>query len=296
MNDHLHFIINPKSGSNRGLQIFQEYKPILDKSYPHHSVTVTRYAGHAYNVIKELNDDRIKGIIVIGGDGTIHEVINGIIINKKLKDIPIGIIPAGTGNSLAQHLDISSPIAAIRRIREKRIRGIDIFEVHTDEKVVYSFNVIAWGIPAAVNIRAENLRLFGGERYNVAAVIEIFKNKTEEVTIKIGDQLFEGQYSFIVACNTIYAGNKMMMAPQAKMNDGLMDILLVKKIKSIELMRLFSKVFKGKHLPHKQIFSCLSDSLSIKTEKPQPIIIDGEISGHTPCCIKKCDQKVKMYS
>ena len=114
------------------------------------------------------------------------------------------------------------------------------------ENIYYSLNLIGWGMATDISVLAEKLRFFGGQRYNIASVFEIIKNKRRDSKLIIDGKERDGAYSFIIACNTKYVGKDMKMAPKAKIDDGEIDLIIVKKTSSFTLFSVFPK-FRKQH-------------------------------------------------
>lgn len=292
---HYYIIINPASGHKKAKNIFNSLMPRFDLNQCTYDVSFTTKKGDAFSFAYRSDISKYDGIIIIGGDGTAHEVINGMLNRSDAPHIPIGIIPAGTGNSLMHHLSCHSPDTAIQSIIRGHTIDMDLYEMADNNRIIYFFNVIAWGVPASVNILAEKLRIFRGWRYNIAAIIEIFRNRKNKVVIQIGEEKLEGDYSFVVGCNTIYTGNAMKMAPEANLTDGLLDLLIVKRIDRLQLLMLFKRVFSGTHLPHTKIQYLQVPSFSISTDDSQSIIVDGEIVGNTPFNVRLSTKRIKVF-
>ncbi len=295
MSDY-HVIINPVSGQKHGLRIFSKIKPLLSKNGKSITGTITCDKDHARQLIKELPLDGYRGIIVIGGDGTIHEVINGMMCRADGKILPLGLVPAGTGNSLCHDLGIKNPEQAIQIILDGALTSCDLFELTMREEVLYSFNVVSWGIPVDINTQAEKLRWLKGQRYNIASIIQIFRNVRRRVVISLGDQRWEGMYSLVIACNTIHTGNGMRIAPNAIINDHKIDLLILKKMNSLHLLSLFIKIFRGQHLPHPDISYTQVDSFQIDGPERLPLNIDGETKGSTPVQVKYAETQIPVFA
>ncbi|MAV70709.1 MAG: hypothetical protein CMG04_08285 [Candidatus Marinimicrobia bacterium] len=279
---NLFMIVNPHGGLKKGLRILDKIKPIFNKKNIKLKILETEYAGHAQKFSNELDFSGYDGICAIGGDGTMHEIINGILKRKDQKKLPIGLITGGTGNAFMHDLNCLNPEHAAKRIAKGFKRNIDVVKVQNKNDVIYSFNIVSWGMSTDITKLAEKMRIFGEQRYNMAAFIEILKNKKRLVKIIIEENTYVGDYALILACNTIHTGKAMKVAPLAQLNDGMIDLIIARKSSRLHLLRLFPKLFSGDHIADQIV-----DYRQVKKFSIEPIIncelgIDGEILGNTP--------------
>ena len=166
-------IVNPFSGKKQGLKILEKIQPYFLRSDIEIEVIKTGYSRHAEIIAKEFDITKYNGLVIIGGDGTFHEVINGILNRGDQKKIPIGIIPAGSGNSFMQDLDLVDPVKAVQLIISNQTRLIDVMRLQMGDEIRYGINLIGWGMVTDVGLTAENIRWIGPIRYTLAALFEI---------------------------------------------------------------------------------------------------------------------------
>ena len=276
------------------MEILNRVLPIFKEAGAEVEVKETRYAGHARNMANTLNFKGYSGFCVVGGDGTMHEVINGMLSRKDGKKMPIGLITAGTGNSFMRDMDCLDPMEAARRIVSGKKRKLDVARVDAAGEIIYGFNIVGWGLPTETNIMAEKLRWLGGQRYNVASIIEVLRNTRRLAKIKIDGQTIAGDYGFILGCNTIHTGNAMKMAPLAQIDDGLIDLLIVRKAGRLKLLFLFTKIFKGGHVGDPIVQYHQAKEFSVIPLENHILNIDGEMVGNTPIHVKMLPQVLEV--
>ena len=281
----LYMIVNPHGGLKKGITILDSIKPIFKNANVNLIIKKTEYAGHAYDFAKSLDFNNVDGICAIGGDGTLYELINGMLKREDENKIPVGLITGGTGNSFMHDLDCLDPIDAAKRIIKFKHRAIDILKVEnaSSNKIIYSFNIVGWGVATDINKRAEKMRWLGETRYNIAAVIEILKGTKRIAEFSYDDKPFyEDDFVFILGCNTIHTGRAMKAAPKAKLDDGLLDIVIVKKANRFKLLLLFPQLFSGNHIKSPLVEYKQIKRFSIKPKLDSDLNIDGELVGRTP--------------
>ena len=289
-------IINPNSGKKKGLKIFESIKPVLDKNEINYELIQTKRIGHAISISNKLKIEDYDGLIMIGGDGTFHEIVSGIMNRKDQKKIPIGVIPGGSGNSFLYHLR-KDPKATLKEIIKFKKRYIDVIQVKTKNNLFYSINLVGWGLITDVGKNSEKYRWLGTSRYTLVSLIEIIKNKTRRATLKIGNKEYNNTFTFIIACNTKYVGKGMYMAPKADVSDGLLDLIVVKgNLSRTLLFKTLPKLFKGTHITDSNVTYHQVSNFSLITEEENLLNIDGELKGKTPIDVKIIPNAIEVFN
>ena len=276
-------ILNPHGGQNRGPRILKKIIPLFDSSNVKLNIIETNFSGHAKDLANQLDYTNYDGLIIIGGDGTIHEVLNGILSRKKKSDIPIGIIPGGSGNSFMHDLGLTDPISATKSIIKGNLRKIDIAKISLNHIKKYAFNIIGWGLVTDIGISAEKWRVLGESRYTILSIFEVLRYKPRNAILILDDKKIVDDFVFVIACNTIHTGKGMQMAPKAKLDDGLIDVIVVRKgVSKLQLLSILPKVYDGSHLNSPYLEYYQVSKFCLKTKNNQILNIDGEVLGTTP--------------
>ena len=286
--------VNPYGGGKKGPRILKDVLPLFEQKNIELNIIETEYAGHNRDLANQLNMDGYDGFCCIGGDGTLNEVINGLLTRKDRLKFPIGLITGGTGNSFMHDLDCLDPIEAANKIISDKRRFIDVFSCNTDGKTFYGFNILGWGIPTDANILADKLRWMGPQRYNFASIIEVLRHKKRFARVIIDNNSIGADFAFIIGCNTIHTGKGMRMAPLARLNDGLIDLIIVRKVSRFKLLKLFPKVFSGKHIGDPGVDYRQVKQFKIMSEDKSQLNLDGEVLGSTPVEVKILPKEVEI--
>lgn len=289
-----YLLVNPKGGHKRGLEIYEKVKHIFSSAGTNITVLHTEYAGHAFDFANTLDFVGYDGLCAIGGDGTMYELINGMLKRDDNHKIPIGLITGGTGNSFMYDVDCLDPIDAAKRIVQHKLRPLDIAKVNANGELFYSFNIIGWGLATDAGKLAEKLRWLGGVRYDVASIIEVLKGKDRIATLTLDEEVIKENFIFIIGCNTIHTGKAMKMAPLAQLNDGKIDLIIVRKTSRINLLKLFPKLFSGDHIKSPLVEYRQVQNFSISLEETNDLTIDGEIIGTTPLNVQMVPKMVNV--
>lgn len=293
-------IVNPVSGNKNSTKILPNIKSILKKEFDLTDIIKTEYPNHIEEIVLNYNFDSLHCICIIGGDGSFHEAINGMLNRKDQKKIPLALIPSGSGNSLCRDLDLLDPLKATKNIINQNKMKIDILKI-TDynQNIIYSFNIVGWGMVTDIGIKAEKYRWLGTGRYTILSLLEIILKKTNNAHIMYYDKNnkkhnLENKFIFAVICNTIHTGKGMKIAPRAKLNDGLMDLVLIKDVPRLKLLKLMPKLFTGEHINDNAVKYIHVSKLELKPNIISKLNIDGEIKGKTPFELTVIPDKIEI--
>ncbi|RYU96308.1 diacylglycerol/lipid kinase family protein [Emticicia agri] len=287
-------LVNPHSGSGKSLAACEYLKQQLT-DYEFNTL-VSEYKGHFVDFLQKEDLNQYEKIVIFGGDGTMHEVTNGIA--EKADTPPLLLFPCGGGKALNHDIDNLTWASSLKKFHKNNTKQIDIFEVEfpnasANEKKLYGFNIIGWGLVSDINLLAEKLRWLGGLRYSIAAIVYIFKNPAFSGRVVVDDEIFTGNFCFVLACNTQHTGKAMKIAPLAALDDGLLDILVIKHVPFFHLLRLFPLIFSGKHIHSPLVIYKKAKKFSIEAE-PMTLVIDGEVKGQPPLKAEVLGNKINM--
>ncbi len=289
--------INPHGGTKQGIQLLKKVKPIFDAEGAELFIIETTFAGHAKELANQLNLSSYDGFIGIGGDGTLHEITNGMLSRHDGNKIPIGIIPGGSGNSYMHDLKLIDPLKAARAITNGSTRSLDTAKIEINHVVKYANNMIGWGLVTDVGNKAEHFRWLGTNRYTILSVIEVFRHKNRLATLVMDDKKIEDEFTFIIACNSIHVGKGMKMAPKAILDDGLIDLIVVRSgATRTRLLQVLPKLFDGSHINEPEVEYYQTSEFSLIPEKDEILNIDGEIMGSTPIKVKMISNAIEIFS
>ena len=265
-------------------QFFAMEKLLLDNDIDI-EVKITDYKHHGFELIRDTDLTNFDAVVGAGGDGTIFELINGLMLNKER--IPIGVIPNGTGNAFARDIGLKNhawkeAIAAIKRFKTKKI---DIGEVKTPDQTFYFGNIIGFGFVTDVARSAGSLKMFGGASYTIGVLYHTIFLNTFKLKIELDGKILDREAVFVEISNTRYTGKDFLMAPEAKMDDGLFDITLLNKCSRTKIITCLPKIFTGDHVHLDVVETFKASKIKFETDSPKILTPDGEIFGSTPITI-----------
>jgi sphingosine kinase len=270
-------------------------KPLFEAAGIDLTIRKTEYAGHARKIAQSIDFQDLDGICAIGGDGTMHEVLNGLLIRDDKHSLPVGQIPAGTGNSFLYGFDCHTPEDAVSRILKGQTRPVDVARVVLAEKTLFAFNIIGWGMVTDILIQSERLRWLGENRYTIASAIEVLKGKRRPAKLVVDGKESSSRFNFVLACNTQYTGKGMRMAPYADVSDGLIDLVIVRKATRLQMLRLLPKVFDGSHVSSPLLEYVQAKEYSLVPEMDEIVNVDGELLEKSPIQVKMMPHAVQFF-
>lgn len=288
-------IVNPHGGNGKGLAILDQVQETFEAVSAELDIHITQAAGDGLRIAKDLSLDTSDGVCVIGGDGTIHEVVNGL-MQRSSAPPPLGIIPAGTGNSVHQHFNIANPSEATRRIIKGKTEPLDLARLTVNKETSYAANVIGWGVFVDINQTAERWRFLGSARYTLAALLHIFAHKKRLAKLVLPNHTMEEEILLTAICNTQFTGKGMRLAPHASAQDGKLDIVIVKQATRWQIFTLFRYVFQGSHLSLPFVEHHQVESLSLDHEEKDTLTIDGELKGCTPMKVEVRPSALRIFT
>ena len=267
-------LINPTSGKGKSLQALKTVETILIGKQIPYEVHRTTYAGQAGEIVAELNKKEECNLIVMGGDGTFNEALNGITDFSK---ITVGFIACGTGNDYIKATNVpKDPQKALELILKNNVGYTDFIQL--DEK--RALNTAGAGMDVDILCRYAEMKAFHGKNKYYAALFDVVAHlKYHQMEIERDGKTEHHSIIIASASNGKYIGGGMLISPNSDVNDGLMDVVLVHEARGFAKIRLLLQFLRGKHLGSKYVetFRCkeFTATLLDENEKTQ---VDGEVS------------------
>jgi len=277
-------VINPSSGRGKGRAAGEQVWQALAE------VAAVDLSGVSFEEAlakarAAVSAGEIRALLVVGGDGMVHLGVNAC----ANTDVPLIIVPAGTGNDSATVLGIpANDTAAAVKLGLAAIsepRTVDIVHGHTSQGEFHSFGTVSAGFDALVNARANRMSWpKGPARYQVAMVLELMKFKGMSYRAVIDGAERKIDAMLCAAANIHSYGGGMMIAPHAKPDDGELDLFIVHRIPRRTLLRIFPKVFTGRHVTHPAVEFVAAKQV-VLDNGAKPIYSDGEFVGISPVTV-----------
>jgi diacylglycerol kinase (ATP) len=238
-------------------------------------------------------------LVVVGGDGSVNEVVNGI---AGADGVEIAVVPCGTGWDIARTYGIPHALdAAVEVALAGTVRVVDLGLVsfrtwEGAEDRAHFANVASAGISGAIAQRAnDSSKALGGKISYYWATLSVFwRWQPGEMRVSVDEEPRSGKMLDALVANGRYLGGGMMMLPEAEPDDGLFDVLLIGEITKRDLLLTLPKSYRGKHLPHPRLEVLRGRVVTVDADRPLPIEIDGEQPGTTPARFEIVPQALRI--
>lgn len=274
-------LVNPKAGSGRAGERAQAARERLASAGWPVEVIETERAGHAVDIVRDADD--VRAWVGVGGDGTLHEVVAGLMTHDEGARACLALVPAGGGNALAHDLGLHNPLGSVDGLIAGHLEPLDIMRIDdADGRRHHAFNVVGYGMAADVARRAERWRRLGSARYTWASLVDVARRSVHDAALLVDDEVIEGPFLFAIACNTIHTGTGMKMAPEARFGDGEFDLVAVRPMGRLAMTKLLQRVFDGAHVSDERVIVRRARRVRIESRTPEILAVDGEIEGSSP--------------
>lgn len=293
MSKHIAVLSNPRAGKGRGRLAAEAAIAALQAR----GADVRAYAGSSAAETVELAGHALREnpalLVIVGGDGTLSAILDPVLDG----DVPLALVPAGTGNDLARALGIprDDPAAAAVIALTGVVQTIDVGAVHSGSKTTRFLTVAALGFDAKVSDRTNRLRWpHGVLRYYLALIIELLRLQPVAFTTAVDTEPAEPSPGTLIAVgNTASYGGGMPICRGADPSDGLLDIVHVAPLRRLQLLRLFPLLLRGEHLSRAEVVHRRASRIRVSAPG-LTVYADGEFVGADDCTITAQAARLRM--
>ena len=268
--------INPSSGHGKGSTFGKRVTDYLSSKEVSYRVFSAQSASQLRNEIESsLDSQRYQGIISVGGDGLAHLILQLAVP----RSIPFAIIPAGTGNDIVRTLgwSLTDIDGYLDQVISTKAQPIDLGNVDSE----WFAAILSTGFDSVVNERANSLKWpKGPQRYNAAIALELPKFQPIQYEITMDSSTLTTEAMLIAVGNGRSYGGGMLVCPQAQLNDGFFDVMILEPVTKVEFLKVFPKVFSGSHISHPAVKTFRTQKVSIVADAVA--YADGERIGLAP--------------
>ena len=275
--------------------------PELENEFKAHHIEFdllrTQYHGHATQLVKQLSIRDYDAIVSMGGDGTNFQVLNSILKYHGDSEIPpLGILPGGRGNSFARDLQIFNGKDGIDALGRQITRAVDVCQFSHNQTAHYFVNLMGFGFITDVAKTAIRFKWAANFSYVIGVFYRLMGLSFHQMVLEIDGEVISGQNCFVEICNSKYTGGNMLMAPEAAIDDGLFDAVVVSPLSRASLLATFPRIFKGSHGKNRAVKFIKGKSARVSTEPQKTLLPDGEIFGATPTEITVLPRLVRYFA
>lgn len=255
--------------------------------------------GQLTELARRAADQGAELLIAVGGDGTVHEVVNGI---AGRSGVELAVVPRGTGRDfvrtygIPRALDEAIEIAAHGKVREIDLGRARFRTWEGASAEAFFVNIASAGMSGAIAKRTnETSKAFGGKVSYFWATLAVFARwQTSEISVAVGSETRRARMHDVIVANGRFFGGGMMICPGAEPDDGLFDVLLIGNLTKRDLLLTLPKTYRGKHLPHPKAELLRGSTVEIDAPEPLPVELDGEQPGTTPARIELVPRALRL--
>jgi diacylglycerol kinase (ATP) len=279
--DRFFAVVNPAAGGGRSAKLAGPALARLRQEGLKIDVIATMAHGHAVELAREAYDQGYRRFLAVGGDGTAHEILNGVFAGRStVQRVALGFLPLGTGNSFLRDFGKNGEAAAMQAILGGRTRTVDLLRLKHAAGEIYSFNLLSVGFTA--DVAALTNRLFkplGDLGYLLGVFVRVVQLRRRSMALRCDEdrEWEEGRSLFLTFNNSKYTGGTMLIAPHADPTDGLIEFVRWGPIGRLGLLRTLPKLYDGSHIKHPMASRRAVRHVEFKEAAPVDVMIDGEV-------------------
>ncbi|HET9544447.1 MAG TPA: diacylglycerol kinase family protein [Gaiellaceae bacterium] len=288
--DGVVFLVNPASANGSTGRRWAEIAHRAAAAGLEGEALISTRQGEIAELAERAVADGAAVIVVVGGDGTVYEAVNGLIRSGASAEVDVAIVPRGTGTDFVRTFGITGDLdRAFATAREGRVRAVDVGRARyvawdgTPAESNFA-NFAGAGISGAIARRANATSKAAGGRVSFMwATIAVFAGwKATPVELTVDGERRAGPMFEVLATIGEYAAGGMRVTPGAAPDDGLLDVITIGDVTKIDFVLTFPKIYRGTHVRHPKIETLRGRTVRIESEEPLPIALDGEQPGTTP--------------
>lgn len=281
-------IVNPAAG--RTCKYWPAIKRILKNEYDT-KIHITERRNHATSIAAKANN--VDVIASVGGDGTLNEIVNGIIG----KDVVLSVIPTGTGNDFVKSAGLYTDCyTAAQNIQCSSIKKVDAGFITFGNKTRYFIGVAGMGFDGLVSKTTSKINKpqMGTVPYLLGVIKHFAEYKCVQVSLTVDDTKIDQKVMFVDVANGKYVGAGMTIAPHAQVDDGLFDVIVIGNFSRIESLMRLPMLYRGTHLKSNKVGFIRGRHVELTSETPLSIHAEGEYIGQTPAAFDIMDKALKF--
>jgi len=299
----MRMIVNPVAANGAVGKRWPQIRDILQVEGSQFDVSFTKGPNHATELAREALSAGCRTIVAVGGDGTLNEVVNGLMKEGQVDStVNLGIIPGGTGSDSVRTLGIPHNYrAACHRLLHGKPDCIDLGLItcvsEGQEVQRYFLNVAGLGFDGEVaeRVNRSSKALGGTLPFLNSLFIKLltYQNKTVEVTLD-GQQRLEQKANSVIVCNGCYFGGSMHIGPHAALDDGLFDVVVIGDTTKLEFIANVPRIYRGTHLSHPKVDEYRAREVRVQARERTFLQADGELIGEAPATFQIMPQALHV--
>ena len=289
MSDHWTIIANPVSGRGRARRTGERVADLLHERGVYVDLMMSGAPGDCERLAREALARGVRQVAACGGDGTVHEVVNGL----ANSDAVLGVVPCGRGNDLARALGLSSDVEDVVNTLVHGVdRAIDLGKV--GDRFFATVASLGFDTAVAQRARSRPSRLGGTASYCLAVLRTLSGYRSSFVRLRGDFGVFEGRILLAATANAPFYGSGIKIVPDAIVDDGVLDVCIVADVSRWTVLRMFLRAYSGAHVGHSAVRVVQTRTLQIESDDPLWIFADGEPMCEVPAKIEVVPSALKV--
>lgn len=275
-------IVNPAAGGGKSARLAGETLAQLRKSGLAVDIMATTGRGHAPELAAEAYSQGYRRFVAVGGDGTAHEILNGLFGRAKAQErVSLGFLPLGTGNSFLRDFSEDGADAAFRALLAGRSRSVDLIRLTHAAGEIYSLNILSLGFTADVGALTNRyFKPLGALGYLLGVFVGVAQLRRRSFTLRCDEdaEWDDRRALFLTFNNSKYTGGTMLIAPDADSSDGYIEFVRWGPIGRLGLLRTLPRLYDGSHIKHPLASRRAVRHVEFNLHVPVDVLVDGEIA------------------
>jgi diacylglycerol kinase (ATP) len=278
-------IFNPRAAGGRGARLEPDVRACLARAAREADVKLewveTQEPGHAVVLAQEAAANGCDLVVAIGGDGTVNEVINGLMqVERRSGSTALGIIPVGSGNDFAWNAGIAlDPLVACQRVIDGQMRVVDLGQIRESSgRQRYFCNGSGAGFDAQTALEVERFKWLRGVLIYLVAVLKtlIFHHQVPELRISVDDREWTQRSMMLTVGNGRRLGGGFLVTPEAELDDGLLDVCICGELGRLGILMIIPRFMRGTHVTHREVQMARARRVKVESPVPLAVHLEGE--------------------
>jgi diacylglycerol kinase (ATP) len=295
-------IVNPEAANGAVGKNWPRVRDFLQAEGARFDAVSTEEPGHATLLARQALDDGFRTIVAVGGDGTVNEVINGLVEEGTVDpEVVLGMIPWGTGADFARMLGIPRDyVEACRQLLRSEPRPVDLGKItclrEGREVERYFINAAGLGFDGEVSEIVNRFpKVLGGTiTYLTCLFIGLVTYRNKNIELSFDGQPVRGRVNSVVVCNGCYFGGGMFIAPGAAFDDGLFHVVILGNLSRLEVVANVPRIYKGTHLTHPKVSHFSAREIHVEAQERMLLQAEGELIGEAPATFRIIPRALKV--
>ena len=281
MSDKILAIVNPAAGGGRSTKLAGAELARLKEKGLRVDAIASMSPGHAGQLAQEAYDQGYRRFLVVGGDGTAHEIINGIFSREgRMERVALAFLPMGTGNSFLRDFTDKGAEASLAALLAGRTRRVDVLRLRHATGTIYSFNLLSVGFTADVAAITNRIfKPFGHLGYLLGVLVRVVQLRRRPFKLRCDNDAGwdERRCLFLSFNNSKYTGGTMLIAPDANPSDGFIELVRWGPIGRLGLLKMLPRLYDGTHTQHPLAETRRVGRVEFSLDAPVDVMVDGEV-------------------